>query len=187
MMKRIISFVAVLTVLSSIMASGCAFGTRRPKLEYSAITPVCSQKDVRIRVEKISDVRPDKDVIGNVRNGFGMKTADVVTTTDIADWVTNALKLELNNAGYKVTVKESDNEISGEIVRVFCTANFNYEGEVIVSIILKVGSKVVINKTYSGKATALNWAATSKSYGTTLQRSLQQVMKQIVGDVERSL
>lgn len=46
-------------------------------------------------------------VIGTVRNGWGMKTADTVTNDSPAGWIALALKTELDWAGYDVTLVES--------------------------------------------------------------------------------
>ncbi len=46
---------------------------------------------------------------------------------------------------------------------------------------------VLIDKKYSGKATNLNIAMTAKSYGKTIEQSLQNVMKQIILDINQKL
>lgn len=167
--------------------NGCAFGTRRPILEYSPITSIRPSNNIVLQVIQLEDNRSDKNIIGNVRNAWGMKTADVVTDTNISRWITSALKSELKNAGYTVVDENSENEIKGEVTRVYCDALLNYEGEVSIKIVLNRGGEGLLNKIYSGKASALNWAATAKSYGVILQRSLQQAMNQVITDVDRTI
>jgi hypothetical protein len=41
-------------------------------------------------------------IIGTVRNGYGIKTADAVTSDRIDDWVASAFSGELGRAGYAV-------------------------------------------------------------------------------------
>ena len=177
----------VMSCLLTMAISGCAFGTRRPTLDYLAVTPVKQQKNIAIKVVVFKDDRPDKNIVGNVRNGFGLKTADVITETNVSEWVTNALKVELKNDGYTIVDVGAENEISGEVIKVYCDSYMCYEGEVMIKVLLKRASNVLLEKTYSGKASDMNWAATAKSYGTILKQSLQQTMNQVVADVDRAL
>ena len=181
--RQLLCVVAVMTV----SFSGCAFGTRRPTLGYTAIIPVRSPNNISIKVVQFEDVRPDKNIIGNVRNAWGIKTADVVTDTNISAWITDALKGELKNAGYTVVESVTENQVQGEVMKVYCDAFLNYEGEVMIKVVLKKGNNTLLGKVYSGKSTDLNWACTAKSYGVILERCLQQAMNQVISDVDRSL
>lgn len=184
-MRVLISAIIACTITATI--SGCAFGTRRPTLDYTAVTSAKQQKNIIVKVAVFKDDRPDKNIVGNVRNGLGLKTADVITETSISEWVTNALKAELKNDGYTIVDTSAENEIGGEVIKVYCDSYMCYEGEVMIKVSLKRANAVLLEKTYSGKASDLNWAATAKSYGTILQRSLQQIMIQVVGDVDGAL
>lgn len=170
-----------------ICLSSCAFGTRRPILSYTAVTPVRSPNNIVIKVVAFEDSRVNKKTIGEVRNAYGMKTADVITETNIVAWITNALKSELRNAGYTVKETTGENEIQGEILKVYCAALLNYKGEVMMKVSLKKGDEVLLDKMYSGEASKLNLACTAKGYGTTLEESLQKAMIQVVSDVDGSL
>lgn len=182
--KKVCLLVAALVLLN---LSGCAFGTRKSTLRYTAVTPVKAPNNIQIKVAAFDDNRPDKNIIGNVRNGLGMKTADVVTDTNISSWTADALKTELKNAGYSIVEGDSQSEISGEVIKVYCDSYLNYEGEVIIKVTLKKDNNVLFTETYSGKASDLNWACTAKSYGVMLERSLQKALNQVVTDVEKSL
>ncbi len=144
-------------------------------------------KNIVVYVENFKDERTEKNVIGNVRNGWGLKTADVVTDTDIAQWVTNALKSELGNGGYVVAKDRTEIVAGGEVLTVYCDSYLQYEGNVTLGVVLKKGDQVLIDKKYTGKATNLNWAATAKSYGLTVEQSLQNAMKQIISDINEKL
>ena len=176
-----------LVLLVVLSVSGCAFGTRRPLLTYTPVVPVSPPRNIALYVETFKDERTEKNVIGHVRNGWGLKTADVVTDTIIADWVTEALKSELGNGGYVVVKDRTDLVAAGEVLTVYCDSYMQYEGKVELGVVLKRNSEVLIDKKYLGKATNLNWAATAKSYGKTLEQSLQNVMKQIVTDINQKL
>ena len=184
-MKKIFGIARICSVI--FYFSGCAFGTRHPLLEYKPVTAKSQPKNIAVYVENFKDERTEKNLIGNVRNGWGLKTADVVTDTNVSDWITNALKAELGNGGYVVAKDRTELVTGGEVLTVYCDSFMQYEGNVTVSVVLKKGDQVLIDKKYTGKATNLNWAATAKSYGLTLEQSLQNVMKQITSDINQKL
>lgn len=178
---------APIVLILSLMISGCAFGTRHPLLQYHPVTANANPKNITLFVEKFKDERTEKNVIGHVRNGWGMKTAEVVTDTNIADWVTEALKSELGNGGYIVAKDRTELTTGGEVLRVYCDSYMQYEGEVTISVILKKGETVLLNKKYTGSAKNFNWAATAESYGKTVEQSLQSAMKQLIDDLNTQL
>ena len=153
---------------------GCAFGTRHPILTYTPITKSDAPKNISILVEDFRDERIDKNVIGHVRNGYGFKTADVVTETNIAQWVTDALKAELGNNGYIVVKDRVDLSTQGEILSVYCDSLALYEGKIDLEVSFKKNDQVIFERKYRGSASNMNWAATSNGYGTTLQNTLQE-------------
>jgi len=189
------------------LLGGCAFGTRQPTLIYPpapepGATPVANAapksapRDVQILLNPFVDERSDKKVVGTVRNGFGMRTADVVPTNSVADWVTQALKTELQNEGYTVNVasagdgssKGANRVVSGEIRKVFCDVFFSYTGE--VSLLVKVSrdGKEVLNKSYSGEGSAgTNWGATAESYSQSLALALAAALKPLLADLDKTL
>jgi len=98
-------------LVSVVLLSGCAFGTRQPTLIYppavesgekavahAAVMPI--PKSVQIVLKPFTDQRSNKKVVGTVRNALGMRTADVIPTNSVTDWVTQALGTELRNNGY---------------------------------------------------------------------------------------
>ena len=125
-------------LLVVIVLAGCAFGTRNATLIYppkaeSGAAPVAqaatkpAPQNVQIALVPFSDERTDKKVVGTMRNGFGMRTADVIAMNSVPDWVTQAIRTELENSGYSVTTVASGDSaagasavVSGEILNVFC-------------------------------------------------------------------
>ena len=178
-------FVVLALTITSV--TGCAFGTRHPLLGYTPVVKGSGPKNVTLYVEKFKDERTDKNIIGNVRNGWGLKTADVITDTTIAEWVTDAFKTELGNDGYVVSKDRTELTAGGEVITVYCDSYLQYEGNVTLGVVLKKGDQVILDKKYTGKATNFNWAATAKSYGLTVEQSLQSAMKQILTDVDQAL
>ena len=194
---------AVLFVLVSLTLAGCAFGTREVLLKYppqsepgavptAHAAPAPTPKKTEIVLAGFNDMRQDKRLIGTVRNGFGMRTADVVATNNVPTWVTDAIKAELNNAGYKVILNATEAQLptflSGDIINIFCDAYFTYEGQVSLNVKVIKNGKDVVNKLFVGKGSAgMNWGATSDAYGQSLSLALSDALKQVVAELNTSL
>ena len=121
--------------LSVSSLTGCAFGTRQANLGYVPTSPTMRSAPtpgLALTVVQFSDQRSEKKAVGEVRNGYGMRTAAVVPDKDIAAWITQGVQRELENAGYKVTVSQAPPSTSGalmlqgDVVTVYCTAMFSY-------------------------------------------------------------
>jgi len=178
----------ILVFALCLLGSGCAFGTRRPVLSYTVTGESQPNKNINIYVEQFKDDRLDQDVIGHVRNGWGMKTAKVVTTTNISSWVTEALKAELSNVGYNVVeTPNMSNVIGGEVIKVYCDSYMSYDGEVGIEVDLSVNGKEIYSRKYLGKNSSMNFAARAKSYGKTLEKALQTALIDATHDIDREL
>jgi hypothetical protein len=193
------------TLVYLICLAGCAFGTRNATLNYppkadtgavqtAQAAPRPAPKNVQIVIGNFTDQRKDKKVVGTMRNGFGMRTADVVAMNSVPDWVTQAIKMELENGGYSVVTVAGDSAagpsaiVSGEILNVFCDMYFSYTGQ--VSLLTKVsqGGKEVLNKHYSGEGSAgLAVAGTAESFAQSLSLALAVAVKEFVAELDSSL
>lgn len=174
----------IVFVLLSI--SGCAFGTRRPTLTHSTALPPGSPKDIAIKVMSFEDKRPNKEEIGYIRNAYGMRCAKVISTNDVSNWITSALKAELQNAGYSLS-DNAQNSVSGDVIEVFCDTSFAYEGKVMVRVILKKANEVILDKNYSAKEEEMNWAARAATISKVLEKTLQNAVKQIMFDIDNKI
>ena len=186
-----------------ITLSGCAFGTREALLQYppegkvSAVpeaqaAPSITPKKTEILLVAFNDERDNKRLVGTVRNGFGMRTADVIAKNNVQTWVFKAAKKELHDAGYVVITKPDASQslatLSGQITRVFCDAYFTYEGEVSLHVRLMKNGKEILDKLYAGKGSAgMNWAGTSDAYAQSLDLALSDALKRMVSDMNASL
>ena len=194
------------TLVAVIFLAGCAFGTRNATLIYppkaeSGAVPVAqaatrpAPKNVQIVLGPFSDQRTDKKVVGTMRNGFGMRTADVVAMNSVPDWVAQAIKMELEDSGYSVaTVAGGDSAagasavVSGEILNVFCDMYMSYTGQVSLLARVSKGGKEVLNKHYSGEGSAgLAFAGTAESFAQSLSLALAVAVKQFVAELDRSV
>jgi hypothetical protein len=195
-----------MALVSAVLLAGCAFGTRQPTLTYppasepaeksvadAAVQP--GSKNVQIVLKPFTDQRSDKKVVGTVRNAFGMRTAEVIPTNSVTDWVTQALGTELRNNGYTVVsempagaAQGTSAVLSGEILNVFCDMYFSYNGQVSLVAKLSQDGKEVLNKHYAGEGSAgVAVAMTAESYAQSLALALSSALKQLVSDLDKSL
>jgi uncharacterized lipoprotein YajG len=84
------------------LLGGCAFTQGQVNVAYQASTPaspVAESSSPPVLVQ-VSDKRTTQ-VVGQKINGFGMKTADIVSTSDVPGTLKNAFETELSNRGFK--------------------------------------------------------------------------------------
>jgi hypothetical protein len=197
---RVVQVVLLGMLVSSLCS--CAFGNRHVTLNYppekQSESAVAEAAPVPVNGKSIIlmqfvDQRSNKSVIGEVRNGWGMRTADVVVENDVSSWLTNAVRLELEKLGYKVTLGSNSDlssniVLGGEVLHVYCTAMMTYEGEVSFFAMLQKDGKELLRKRYTGKGSAgLNWSAASTSYGSSLSEALSIAIKDLVVDVNNTI
>jgi uncharacterized lipoprotein len=94
--------IPVLLGATLLMLTGCAFTTGRVDLAYQpttqATTKLAAPDSPRVSVV-VTDKRPTQ-VVGQKINGFGMKTADIVSNTDVPGTLKSAFETELNSRGF---------------------------------------------------------------------------------------
>src|SRR5216684_2421822 len=88
-------------VASAMLFGGCAFTTGHVNLAYEPTTQaskVATADSPRVIVE-VTDKRPTQ-AVGQKINGFGMKTADIVSDSDVAATLKTAFETELHSRGF---------------------------------------------------------------------------------------
>jgi hypothetical protein len=192
------------------LVSGCAFGTRHPTLVYPPddypvgspgyVAPARAEPDrrprtasVKVVLKPFADVRADTRLVGTVRNGYGMRTADVVPGNSVPDWVTEAVRKELRDGGYAVASDETAGDessyvVSGDILDVFCDMYLDFSGRVSLAIRVRKAGNEVLNHQYHGEGNAgIVVAAASKSFAQSLALALASAVRQFVADLDRTL
>lgn len=193
--------IQVVLVATAALLGGCAFGTRTAHLTYppeesghSAIPAAHAQESKsdrgRVVVLNVTDDRPEKSRIGNVRNTFGMDTADVVTSDDVLGWVENALKSELERAGYTVMQEgrsQTDDAVGLQtsVMKVYCDVYMTYDGEVSLMLNLRGSNRSPASKLIEGKGSVgMSWAGTAKSYAESLALALQNAISKVLIELD---
>ena len=101
----------------------------------------------------------------------------------MASLLDSALRADQVSAGYP----PYNIEVTGEVIEAYVTSLMMYEGKVAIEVTLKIDGKEIFTRKYSGTDESLNFAATAKSYGITLTRSLQQALKEAAHDIDRAV
>lgn len=196
------SCIGLMFILAITLAiEGCAFGARNTTLQYppqsedgaistaQALALPASHK-VEISLAPFVDQRAEINIIGTVRNAWGMRTADVIAANNVSDWILDAMRTDLEIAGYTVTEVSEDSQttLTGDITNVFCDMYLSYEGNVSLYVKLSRNGEEVISKSYIGSGSAgVAFAGTAESFGQSLSLALSDALKQLITDLNKEL
>lgn len=185
------------------LLTACAFGTRNATLLYppkgdagvvpaaqaAVATPAPAKRAVTLVT--FVDQRTDKNAVGTMRNGFGMRTADVLASNSVTNWVTQAVKLELEKRGYAVTLgapQAAGAVVTGEVLKVFCDMYMSYTGQVSLRMQLSRDGQGLITRNYDGEGSAgIAFAGTAESFAESLSRALAAALKPLIADLDGQL
>ncbi len=183
------------------LVAGCAFGNRHAVLTYppppaggtavAEAAPAAAPAALPIILIPFTDARSDREHIGEVKNGLGMKTAWVLADNDVAGWVSDAVAKELAESGFQVTRaasatgSETAPVLSGDVIRVYGIAYMTYEGEVSLSVRVASAGTPIHTKTYtSHKSAGLSWTSSGGGYANALSMALAEDIHQLVADLK---
>lgn len=91
---------------ASISLSACAFGDAKLKVAFDPATAkagvLSEAPPATVDLKDVDDARVEKPQIGYKRNGFGMKTADILSERPAPEIVKEALATALETNGHKL-------------------------------------------------------------------------------------
>jgi hypothetical protein len=165
-----------------------------------APSPTASQNGKVVSVARPQDLRPDPTTVGNIRNGYGMVTAQVRSNSDVAMWVANSLIGGLEQAGYRVeraeTVETAQTPIAIDIgvSRVFTEyvpTFFTIDGKADVAAqveVYKQGQRI-LRRVYTGKYENANFvvATSAGEYQELLNEAMKDFLQKAIPDLTNSL
>ncbi len=133
-------------------------------------------------------MRLEKSSVGHISNLLGMRTAEVIATRDISEWVHSALTYELTAAGYRVEKGDpappGATSLSGEILYVYCDALASYRGHVVLQVHARRGGRYLLDQKYRGFGSAgANWVGTGDSYSQSLSLALRETLQRVLYDL----
>jgi hypothetical protein len=178
--KALIALVGIAFCLT-----GCSAKT---SLGYTSVIEQQEKNGVEVKVGEFGDGRAEPQKIGAMKNMFGMTIVSVMTDDSVPEWVTKALAMELNQAGYSVVDHEDGYKIEGKVIEAFTNTAFVYEGSLSVDLSFKKGGEVVFRKIYStDEDGGLNWMDRTVMTAKTLEINLQEICRQFIADINSKL
>lgn len=114
----------------SLTLGGCAFTQANLNVAYddakAAKGPLSNVPARRLAIGEFKDVRPERDKIGYKRNGYGMKTADIVTQKPVTDIVRQAVSAEFSKNGHRISGDAPEFVLAGEITTFWFDMQVNF-------------------------------------------------------------
>lgn len=170
---------------------GCAFGTRHITLTPMKTSLTLDASGQKASLEVTDKRDPSlKPVVGHVKNGYGMKTAQVVADKDVSIWVRDVIAEELKRMGGSVETDgvSFDNKagkIRIDVLVFYAQAYMRYGAEVTVALSVNKNDRdIVKEKTFTGKATlGMNWGASSASYQKVLELAMEEMLQKMIPEI----
>jgi len=171
--------------LIAIFGAGCAFGTRTAVLDYPGDGPWNAPAGAPlVLINEFDDGRVQTDV-GDVRNGYGMRTARVVTTSDVAEWVTEAVATELGAKGFDVETEGGSADpvlvVTGRVVEAYTTMKRRLR-VFSVDVVVSRDGDVLLEERYSGTPDRPR-GVRGEAYAEALNEVMQILANRIADDV----
>jgi hypothetical protein len=167
-MKLLISIMFLISLL------GCAFGDREVTLTASG--PVVagdnSLAGLEIALPQFQDTRVKVDMVGKVRNGWGMHTADVLTKSNVADWLTQSVWNQLSHLGC-VQKESAPARITGKILVVDCDSMMTLSSQISVYLQISSQGREIFSNNLVTPYSATNWFASSSEFQSALHENLK--------------
>ncbi len=179
------------------LATWCAFGNRHANLHYppagepqGPLAVVAVSTDAPAVAVRVTDMRQgSRTTVGEMRNGFGMHTADVEIQQDAVLWVKGALERELTVQGFRVAQSEgAPGLLNSELLALHCGAYLSHGGEVSLRVEFKSGQNAIPPAVYVGHGSAgVNMAASEDSYSESMALALQDALRQVAAQLKWAL
>lgn len=186
----VVQLVVVLAALG-----GCAFTQATLNVGYTEAMasrgPLSSIAPRRIDVGAFADRRPETNKIGYKRNGFGQKTADIVTTKPVPDIVKEALTAELKKNGHDVTTAERDLVLSGDITTFwfelqvnFATIEFFGTSAITLNVVDGRTGTTLLTRNYQGHYTEKSMGGLDATWERVMNEALQRMVREVSTDLQ---
>lgn len=171
-----------------VLLSGCAFGNRHVQLVPSSGGGYARVNgDYVVGVQKFQDLRVES-ALGEVRNGWGMRTASVVADgQDVGAWVSDSVAEELAGAGLKVRRYQGDEVpadasvlIRGEVLEAFVKMFMSFDATMRARVVVSAQGTDVLDQQFTGSSKAVAMWASTAEYQEQLRAVHRNLLDQIV-------
>lgn len=182
----------IVLLLTVVLMQGCAFTTARlnvaarPNADLKG--PLSQVAPTKFDVQALADERTDKARIGWKRNGYGGKTADILSTRPVTDVVADAVRAGLQQNGHTAAIP-GDIVVSGSVTRFwfevkpnFWTIEFTGNVECDIQFV-RTGTKQEVYKSrYSGTYTRKTGGGLEATWTEVMDASVEKLVEDIVFD-----
>lgn len=203
-------FIVLTVPVMAMLLGGCAFGNRVVALNYTTPAKVSNEGNGKvIYVASIRDVCASKEIsvstknaagqtvvakgkeIGDIRNGYYIKTASVVSTSgDLGPWVTDALTKDLKQRGFgavQVTglPPECPLGVSGSLSECYSKVKF-FSGQLCTikaMVSIHKNGIAVSTKEYVGVSKGGVGFVTPAEYEKVFQLAMADLLSKVVKDI----
>jgi uncharacterized lipoprotein YajG len=181
------SAISVLLAAGLLLFTGCAFTTGHVDLAYqptTQATKLATPESPRVTVV-VTDKRPTQ-AVGQKINGFGMKTAEIVSNTDVPGTLKSAFETELNSRGFtegaggnaiSVSLNNFENQFTLDFFSGDATATIGMQ----VTVTRPNGS-VAYDKYITGQAKDWIEVAGEDNAGRELSAAMQDGVSKVFSD-----
>jgi len=193
--SRLAGLVLVVAFLTT--CGGCAFGDRTAGLQYRQVADA-QESDAgsgkTVAVALFQDLRQGQD-IGEVRNGFWIKTARVkAKEADLGGWVSSAVSMELAHRKYNVQNVDVPPPgvqacVSGTLNECYTKLKFFGSPQCTVRLTFKVDKQgaTVLSREYLGTSPVALVFCTADEWGDGTENALRDAMKKAMPEVVEAL
>jgi uncharacterized lipoprotein YajG len=188
-MKQIItSNKAILAAaLLTLGLTGCAITPATESINYQAqtgVAHVAHAENVMVNVVT-TDSRADK-VIGNKKNGFGMKLADINSDIPVDVIVNHAIEQELKSRGFNVA-KNSGLKVTADVTKFYNEFQAGVftayaDGETNITVVVSSNGNQIFNKNINGKSRMFVQLATGSNAKESVENALTDAMTNLFND-----
>ena len=184
----------ILLIAATFLIQACAFTDANLQVNHTESAnfkgPILEATALKFSTPVITDNRDDKDRIGWVKNGYGAKTADILTTNAVEDIITNGIQAGLTQNGHSI-VENAQVEIQGNIKRFWFDTDVNFWtvefiGEVQCSIVFinKITGKEIYKSDYSGTYSEKKAGGYVKTWQLVMSKAVDNLVEDIMFDEE---
>jgi hypothetical protein len=185
----------VSVLVSTGALSGCALTNKTIQLKYEPVVAASAGGSSPVAITTLGDRRPNRLLVGEVRNMELKKTADVLVGEEgaVAAWVTDALRSEMQRAGFAVTRAVDPRQaaagavVTGDVVEFFQATDADFFSRCTLRVAIKVAKEggIVLEQEYMGKGEKkAEWSTPREEVATM---ALQDLMRRAVPDMIRAL
>ena len=138
-------------IFSLTVLTGCA--TTTTQINYKTDSPKQNSKGIDVSVLSVVDNRPvsERDVLGRVMNGLGMKVGDIKSPPDLLEKIKKSLESELENAGYTISAQDKSLVLKTSLESLSCFFKDKTEASIRIRFIVTDHGQEVLNHVYGGE------------------------------------